>query len=243
LQRRYASEFIGTLFLTFTPVAVAGSAHTQTGGDASLATAAWAAGLAVVAMVYALGPVSAHFNPAVTLGFALARRFPARYAIAYITMQLLGAVAGAGLGVFFFGAGYGTTTPALGETLRALAMEGVLTFFLMLVVLAVACDTRISGAVPALAIGLLVVVNIFIGGPLSGAAMNPARALGPALWAGGGALQTYWLYVIGPCMGAALAALVYNAVLRPADEWACHAPADLPAPSPRITAPPPRPRR
>ncbi len=233
MNRRYASEFVGTLFLVFTPVAVAGSAHTQTGGDASLATAAWAPGLAVIAMVYALGPVSAHFNPAVTLGFALARRFPARYAFLYMVMQFLGAVAGAGLGAFFFGAGWGTTTPAIDETLRALAMEGVLTFFLMLVVLAVACDTRISGAVPALAIGLLVVVNIFIGGPISGAAMNPARAFGPAIWAGGRALAMYWLYVVGPCAGAALAALVYNAFLRPADEWACHAPSDLPPPPKR----------
>ena len=105
-------------------------------------------------------------------------------------------------------------------------MEAVLTFFLMLVIIAVATDRRANGAVPGLAIGLTVVFDVLIGGPVTGGSMNPARSLGPALFAGGAALSHYWVYVVGPVLGAAVAARLYEAI-RGGEEHAQGAPNDL----------------
>ena len=105
-------------------------------------------------------------------------------------------------------------------------METVLTFFLMLGIIAVATDRRANGAVPGLAIGLTVVFDVMIGGPVTGGSMNPARSLGPALFAGGAALSHYWVYVVGPVIGAVIAAQLYEAI-RGGEEHATGAPNDL----------------
>ena len=132
---------------------------------------AWVSGLAVLVMIYALGHISAaHFNPAVTLGFCIAGRFPGRYVLPYWIAQLMGGIVAAGLAALLFGAGHGAHIPAPGPLGRAVAVEGVLTFFLMLVIIAVATDRRANGAVPGLAIGLIVVVDVLIGGPVTGGA-------------------------------------------------------------------------
>ncbi|MGO8673179.1 MAG: MIP/aquaporin family protein [Capsulimonadaceae bacterium] len=225
--RRYAAEFVGTFGIVFAPVALSGAA-TLPGGDGSLATAAWVSGLAVLAMIYALGPISAaHFNPAVTLGFAVAGRFPWRYTVPYWISQIGGSLAAALLAALFFGAGHGVHIPAIGAGARAVGVEAALTFLLMLVIMAVATDKRVHGAIPGLAIGLVVVVDVLIGGPVTGGSMNPARSLGPALVAGGKALTCYWVYVIGPALGAVIAARLYEA-LRSDREFAKGAPGDLP---------------
>ena len=226
MMRRYAAEFVGTFGIVFAPVALSASGHFS-GADSGLMASAWVSGLAVLAMIYALGHISAaHFNPAVTLGFAVAGRFPWRYVLPYAVAQVLGGIAAAGLAVLLFGGGYGAHVPAPGPLARAVGVEAVLTFFLMLVIISVATDKRANGAVPGLAIGLTVVFDVLIGGPVTGGSMNPARSLGPALFAGGAALANYWVYVAGPCVGAVAAALLYE-TLRGGEQHAQGAPNDL----------------
>jgi len=110
--------------------------------------------------------------------------------------------------------------------LKAAGIEGALTFFLMLVIIAVATDKRANGAVPGLAIGLTVVFDILIGGAATGGSMNPARTLGPALFGGVATLSHYWVYILGPCGGAVIAARLYEAI-RGGEEHAKGAPNDL----------------
>lgn len=226
MAQRYAAEFVGTFGIVFAPVALSATGHFH-GGDSGLMAAAWVSGLAVLTMIYTLGHISAaHFNPAVTLGFSVAGRFPWRYLLPYWIAQFAGGIVAAGLVALLFGAGHGTHVPAPGPLGRAVAVEGVLTFFLMLVIIAVATDKRANGAVPGLAIGLIVVVDVLIGGPVTGGSMNPARSLGPALFAGGAALTHYWVYVVGPCLGAVIAARLYEAI-RGGEQHAQGAPNDL----------------
>ena len=222
--RRCAAEFIGTFGIVFGPVALAGSGKLA-GGDGSLAAAAGVSGLAVLAMIYALGPISAaHFNPAVTLAFASARRFPWSGVVPYWTAQFGGGIAAAALAALLFGGGHGAHVPAAGPAGRAIGVEATLTFLLMLVIIAVATDRRTDGAIPGLAIGMTVVFDVLIGGPVTGGSMNPARSLGPALFAGGAALSNLWIYFLGPGLGALLAAAAYEA-LRDGETHAKGAPA------------------
>lgn len=226
MLRRCLAEFIGTFGIVFAPVALS-AAGKFTGGDSSLMAAAWVSGLAVLAMIYALGHISAaHFNPAVTLGFAVARRFPWRGVVPYWIAEFLGGIAAAGLSACLFGGGHGTHIPAAGSLLRAIGVEAILTFFLMLVIISVATDRRVNGAIPGLAIGLTVVFAVLIGGPITGGSMNPARSFGPALFAGGKALSVCWLYFVGPCLGAVAASLLYEAI-RGGKHHAQGAPNDL----------------
>ncbi|MCW3060154.1 MAG: hypothetical protein JWQ02_1975 [Capsulimonas sp.] len=226
MGNRYAAEFIGTFGIVFAPVALSASGHVP-GGDASLAAAAWVSGLAVLAMIYALGHISAaHFNPAVTLAFASAGRFPWRYVAPYLLAEFGGGIAAAALAALLFGPGHGVHVPAMGTPLRAVGVEAVLTFFLMLVIIAVATDKRVNGAAPGLAIGLTVVFDVWIGGPLTGGSMNPARSLGPALFSHGPALTHYWVYIVGPVAGAMIAARLYEAI-RGGEQHAQGAPNDL----------------
>lgn len=225
MGRRHLAEFVGTFGIVFAPVAHSASgAHA--GGDSSLMAAAWVSGLAVLAMVYALGHISAaHFNPAVTLGFAVARRFPWRYVVPYCACQWLGGVVAAGMVALLHGARHGAHVPGVSGAV-AVTTEALLTFLLMLVIISVATDRRVNGAVPGLAIGLTVVLDVLIGGPLTGASMNPARSLGPAIFAGGSALASYWVYLVGPPVGAVVAACLYEA-MRGGDEHAQGAPNDI----------------
>src|SRR5947207_10942602 len=114
MMRRYIAEFVGTFGIVFAPVALSATGRFQ-GGDSSLLAAAWVSGLAVLAMIYALGHISAaHFNPAVTLGFAVARRFPWRYVVPYWIAQFLGGIVAAAVVALCFGGGHGVHIPASG---------------------------------------------------------------------------------------------------------------------------------
>jgi MIP family channel proteins len=216
--RRYLAEFVGTFVIVFAPVALSATGG-MAGGDHSLLAAALVSGLAVLAMIYTFGPISAaHFNPAVTLGFASARRFPWRFVPAYLSAQFAGALLAGGLVMAMFGAGYGVHIPAPGPVVRNVGMELILGFLLMLVIIAVATDKRVTSTTPAIAIGFTVVVGVLVGGPVTGGSMNPARSFGPAVFAGGEALRSVWLYLVAPPVGAILAALLYEAIRLHSDE-------------------------
>ena len=226
MRQRYIAEFIGTFGIVFAPVALSATG-TLPSSDSGLMASAWVSGLSVLAMIYSLGHISAaHFNPAVTLGFAIARRFPWRYVLPYLAAEFLGGITAAAVVALLFGGGYGAHKPASGLVPAAVGIEAVLTFFLMLVIISVATDKRVAGAVPGLAIGLTVVFDVLIGGPVSGGSMNPARSLGPALFAGGAAMANYWIYVVGPILGALVAARLYEAI-RGSEKHAQGAPNDL----------------
>jgi aquaporin NIP len=203
-MRPLVAEFIGTFVLVF-----AGCGAIAV-GTASPAALALAFGLAIAVMVYALGHVSgAHFNPAVSIGFAIGRHFPWSRVAVYMVAQVAGAVSAALLLRLTLGpdAPLGVTAPT-DSAGRALVWEAVLTFVLMLVITAVATDVRAVGEAAALAIGGAVTLGSLVGGPVSGASMNPARSLGPALVSGD--LASLWIYLLGPVVGASLAALVYG---------------------------------
>jgi MIP family channel proteins len=225
MSRRYLAELIGTFGIVFAPVALSASGRLP-GGDSSLAAAAWVSGLSVMAMIYSLGHISAaHFNPAVTLAFAVAKRFPSRYVLPYWRAQFAGGILAACASRLLFGVAAGAHTPGP-EIGRALGLEVALAFMLMSVIISVATDRRVNGAIPGIAIGLTVVIGVWIGGPVTGGSMNPARSLGPALFAGGEALSGYFVYLLGPPIGAVMAALLYEGI-RGGREHALGAPNDL----------------
>jgi len=227
LLRRCLAEFIGTLFITFAPIMYTATSGLPGGGN-GLVGGALAAGFTVMAMVYSLGPISAsHLNPAVTIGFAMAKRFPKRYVPYYIAAQTLGGIAAAALGLMLFGAPSGATIPAAHlDGFRAFGVEAVLTFILMFTIMATATDKRVPAAIPPLAISMAVTADVLLGAPLTGSSMNPARSLGPALFTGSDALTTLPIYFIAPVLGAVLAAWIYEAGIRLDPDQAQSAPAE-----------------
>lgn len=212
LARRALAEGLAAFALVFAGCGAI-VANDQYGGQLGPVGVALAFGLVITAMVYATGHLSGgHINPAVTLAFTLTRHFPARDATAYIAAQLAGAVTGAFLLLAVWPdqpAGLGATSPTVGVG-SALVYEAALTAFLMFVIMAVATDTRAVGAAAAIAIGGVIGLDALVGGPVTGASMNPARSFGPALAAG--EWRDFWIYIAGPVAGAALGALAYQVV-------------------------------
>ncbi len=210
---RYVGELVGTCLLVFVATGVV-VANTAAGGAITHAGIAIATGLVVTAMVYSLGHLTgAHFNPAVSLAFAVGRHFPVRDLVPYWLAQLLGAILASLVVRALWGdvAGLGATLPGLSDG-RALLLEALLTFMLMFVITAVATDTRAVGQGAALAIGFTVLLAVMFAGPASGASMNPARSLGPALVSGTWAHQ--WIYVVGPLAGSVCGVLTYEAIRK-----------------------------
>ena len=205
-----AAEAIGTFALVFAGCgALMVDAKTGALGHAGVAATF---GLVIMVMIYAVGHVSgAHFNPAVSFAFALTRHFPWPRTAAYWAAQAAGAVAAAAVlrGSLGNVADVGATRPS-GSQGQSFLWEVVLTFFLMFVITAVATDTRAVGEAAAIAIGGTVGLDALFGGPISGASMNPARSLGPALVSGETA--SLWLYVFAPLCGAAIGAVAYQLV-------------------------------
>jgi aquaporin NIP len=161
-------------------------------------------------MIYAVGHISgAHFNPAVTFAFALTRHFPWPRVALYWAAQLAGAIVAALILRGSLGdiADLGATTPS-GSAGQSFLWELILTFFLMLVIMAVATDTLAVGEAAAIAIGGTVGLDALFGGPISGASMNPARSLGPGLVSGD--LSSIWVYLLAPLLGAAIAGVAYQ---------------------------------
>ena len=218
LIRRATAEGLATFALVF---AGCGAIVADAQYDGTLGTVGVALvfGLIIMVMVYATGHLSgAHINPAVTIAFTLSRHFPRREAAAYIGAQLLGAMLGALLLLAVWPdkpADLGATIPSVGVG-SALVYECVLTAILMFVIMAVATDTRAVGAAAAIAIGGTVGLDALFGGPVTGASMNPARTIGPALVSG--SIQDLWIYVVGPVIGAALGAAAYQLIRGPLED-------------------------
>ena len=212
LLRRSAAEALAAFALVFAGCGAI-VADVQYDGALGAVGVSLVFGLIIMVMVYATGHLSgAHINPAVTIAFTLSRHFPPRDAAAYVGAQVVGATAGALvlLAVWPDQPGdLGTTVPTVGVG-SAFVYELVLTAFLMFVIMAVATDTRAVGAAAAIAIGGTVGLDALFGGTVTGASMNPARSFGPALAAG--EWKGFWIYVVGPVLGAALGALAYQLV-------------------------------
>jgi len=208
LWKSLVAEAVGTFALVFAGCgAIMVDAKTHALGHVGVAICF---GLVIMVMISALGHVSgAHFNPAVTAGFAFGRHFPITRVLPYWAAQLIGGTIAALILRASLGnvAGLGATTPS-GSAIQAFVWEMVLTFFLMLVILAVATDTRAVGQLAAVAIGGTVGLDAMFGGPISGASMNPARTLAPVI--AGGPATGLWAYLAGPLLGSAVAVAIYT---------------------------------
>jgi MIP family channel proteins len=208
--RLLGAEAIGTFMLVFAGAgAVMVDAKTHALGHVGVAITF---GLVIMAGIYAVGHISgAHFNPAVTFGFVLARHFPPGRALGYWCAQLLGAIAAAAVLRGSLGdiADVGGTFPS-GSDAQSFLWELVMTAFLMFVVMAVATDTRAVGEAAAIAIGGTIGLAAMFGGPISGASLNPARSLGPGIVSGD--LHAIWIYIVAPLAGAMIGGLLYQLV-------------------------------
>lgn len=204
-MRKCFSEFIGTFGLVFagTGAVVCDAAS---GGAVTHVGVALTFGLIVLAMIYAVGDVSgAHLNPAVTIGFWVAGRLPAAEVLPYVGSQIVGATLASGVLHFLFPTDpthLGATLPA-GSEMQSFVLEVVLTLFLMFVILNVSTGPKEKGITAGIAIGSVVGLEAMFAGPISGASMNPARSLGPALVSGH--LEHLWLYLAAPVLGAIVA--------------------------------------
>jgi MIP family channel proteins len=210
LVRALAAEFVGTFALVFAGCgAIMVDAKTGALGHIGVAISF---GLVIMVMIYAVGHISgAHFNPAVTFAFALTRHFPWPRSVAYWAAQIAAALTAAAVLRGSLGdlAHVGATLPS-GSQGQSFLWELILSYFLMFVIMAVATDTRAVGEAAAIAIGGTVGLDAMFGGPISGASMNPARSIGPALVSGD--LHALWLYILAPVAGTALAALSYQLI-------------------------------
>jgi len=203
LRRRLAAELFGTFFLVLSGTgAIVINDQTQAVTHVGVALTF---GLVVLALIYALGDVSgAHFNPAVTLGFVLARRFPRSAAAPYIAAQIAGALLATSLLWLLFPA-----HPTLGATLprgaagQSFVLELFLTAFLMFVILCVSTGSKEKGLMAGIAVGSVIGLEALFAGPISGASMNPARSTAPAVVSG--QVQFLWIYLLAPLLGAAIA--------------------------------------
>ena len=229
--QRYLAEAIGTFFIVFGACGAVIS-DSVSGGAVTLAGIAFVPGLIVFAMISALGSISAaHFNPAVTIAFAAVKRFPWRHVPAYLAAQALGALLAAGALHTLFGAAeslranYGAHIPNT-TPWAAFGFEVIYAFLLMLVIMAVATDARAPAGAAAPVLGITVAAAIYLGGPISGASMNPIRSLAPALFAGDAALRALPIYLVAPIVGMLLAAVTFE-LLRDSREHARSAPADI----------------
>lgn len=210
--RSLLAELLGTYALVFAGTGAI-IVNEQTGALGHFGVAA-TFGLIVLAMIYAFGDVSgAHLNPAVTLGFVVAKRFPAAQALPYIAAQLGGAVLASLTlrSLFPDSVSLGGTFPASSD-MQSFVLEVILTFFLMLVILQVAHGSKETGIMAGIAIGAVVGLEALFAGPICGASMNPARSFAPALISG--QLNSLWIYIVAPNLGA-LAAVCSWGLLRP----------------------------
>jgi aquaporin Z len=208
-MRKYVAEIIGTFALVFCGTGAI-IIDQETGGSISHVGVAATFGLIVAAMIYTVGDISgAHLNPAVTVAFWIAKKFPAKQIIPYISSQAAGAVIASVTLRFLFPANefLGATMPA-GPAMQSFVLELILTFILMFVILHVANGSKEQGMFAGLAIGSVVLLEAMFAGPICGASMNPIRSLAPALVSGN--LQHLWIYLTAPVLGAIAAVFTWR---------------------------------
>lgn len=212
--RLYASEFIGTFFLVFAATGVV-IANDISGGAITHTGIAITTGLVVMAIVYAVGDVSgSHINPAVTIGFWLAGRFPGYRVIQYVISQCLGAIAASLLLAFLFPDLIAlTVTFPSGSFLQSFILEIFITMFLMFIILSVSTGSMEKGIMAGSAIGGVVGLNVLWAGPITGASMNPARSIAPALVSMD--FNSLWIYIAGPIIGAAISVIAFRIIHKP----------------------------
>ena len=219
--KKMVAEFIGTAVLVIFACGAAVAATHSTLGDFNLTQAtlviAVAFGLCIVAMAYSIGNVSGcHINPAVSFGMWVAGRMSFKDMLLYWAAQFLGGIAGAGVLCLLFGSnanlgqnGFGASMPVVVGWKGALVVEIILTFVFVIAILGVTSKPEFSN-VAGLVIGLTLTLVHILGIPFTGTSVNPARSFGPALLAGGAALEQVWVFLVAPLIGAAIAALVYK---------------------------------
>jgi len=221
-----SAEFLGTFWLVFGGCgsAVLAAAFPQVG--IGLLGVSFAFGLSVLTMAYAVGHVSGgHFNPAVTVGVFAAGRFPAKDILPYVVVQVVGAIAGAGIlyliasgkagfdvSAGFASNGYGAHSPGGYTLVAALLSEVVMTFFFLIVILG-ATDERAPKGFAPIAIGLALTLIHLVSIPVTNTSVNPARSIGPAIFVGGWAISQLWLFLVAPIAGAFLAGAAHRLLL------------------------------
>lgn len=213
LLRQAGAECIGTYALV-TAGCGAIMVNAQTGALGHMGISL-TFGLIILVMIASIGHISgAHFNPAVTIAFAVTRHFPWSKVLVYVPAQIIGAFLGSLTTRLLIGdiANLGATLPA-GSPWQSFGLEVLLTAVLMFVIISVATDTRAVGSPAAVAIGFTVALDALWGGPISGASMNPARSLGPALAAG--IWSNQWVYWVAPIVGACIGAMLYQLLREP----------------------------
>ncbi|CAK8577432.1 unnamed protein product [Lathyrus sativus] len=212
--QKLIAEVIGTYFLIFAGCcSVVLNKVGESEGTITFPGICVVWGLSVMILVYSLGHISgAHFNPAVTISFAVYRHFPLKQVPMYIVAQLVGSVLASGTLCLLFDLdekSFFGTVPA-GSNAQSLVFEILASFLLMFVVSAVSTDNRAIGELAGIAVGMTIIVDVFMAGPISGASMNPARSLGPAF-----VMHIYkgiWVYIIGPIIGTFLGSSAYNLI-------------------------------
>lgn len=209
MTRAYLAELIGTFALVFCGTGAI-IINQQAGGVVTHAGIAITFGLIVMCMIYSLGPISgAHLNPAVSIAFTIAKRFPVKSLPGYIISQLTGALLASFILKFLFPSNglLGATMPA-GTDMQSFILELILTFFLMFVIINVSVGSKEQGMFAGTAIGAVVGLEAMFAGPICGASMNPARSIAPAI--ASGHMGHLWIYIIAPITGALLAVPVCN---------------------------------
>ncbi|MBR3987958.1 MAG: aquaporin [Clostridia bacterium] len=219
-MKKYIAEFIGTLVLVLFACGTAAAVGcATTDPNVAYLLTALAFGLVIVAMAYSIGNVSGcHINPAVSIAMLVSGKMNIKDFVGYVVAQVLGAIAGAALLGYFLGfdCGFGANGLYNGDILKSLAIEVVLTFVFVLAILGVTSKIE-NSKVAGIVIGLtLTLVHIF-GIHFTGTSVNPARSLGPAIFAGGEALANVWVFIVAPLVGGVLAALVYKAIAPKAE--------------------------
>lgn len=207
IMKKYISEFIGTFALVFFGTGAV-IVNQQTDGSLGLIGISAAFGIIISAMIYVFGSVSgAHFNPAVTIGLALGKLMPKNEVPGYVVSQILGGLIASCILALLFpnNLSLGGTVPS-GAILQSFSIEFILTFFLMITILGVTSKKEFSN-VSGLIIGIMVTGMILLAGPISGGSFNPARSIAPAIVSC--QLETIWIYILAPTLGAMLGMLVW----------------------------------
>jgi aquaporin Z len=227
---KFIAEMIGTMVLVLMGCGSAVIAGADGTTGVGLLGIAFAFGLSVVAMAYAIGHISGcHINPAISIGMVLAGRMKAGEAAYYIVAQIIGGLIGAGI-LYLIASGkadyagglgqngYGELSPQKYSLASGLIAEVVFTFIFLLVIFGSTSTKNINGGFAGLSIGLSLVLIHIVGIPITGVSVNPARSIGPAVLVGGETLSQVWLFIVAPILGAILSAVVWNSLIEKSDK-------------------------